>query len=235
VVSIKEKMYKYAPAILLSGGLILWLITLLIDRHYNHNQGLVWMTFVIIQVLISTICGILIKKLYRRAHTDVLTGLRNREYFYTKLSEQQNKAPVSLILLDLDNFKKVNDTYGHIAGDQVLKQFAEILRGNTRRNDIIARWGGEEFALILPQTDTEEAFKIADRIRMIVENHIFSYDNITCKITVSIGIASTKEGVDVGTDQFIRIADEALYRAKEKRNYIMTVFLEPASNYDFKC
>jgi diguanylate cyclase (GGDEF)-like protein len=216
-------MYKYAPVILLSGGLILLLITFLIDRHYNNNQGLVWMPFVIIQIVISIICGILIKKLYRQVHTDVLTGLCNRKYFYKKLSELQNKAPVSLILIDLDNFKNINDTYGHITGDQVLQQFAEILQSNTRRNDVIARWGGEEFAVILPQTDTNEAFKIADRIRMIVDNYIFSYDNITCKITVSIGIAATKEGAFAGTEQFIRIADEALYRAKDKKNYIITV------------
>ncbi|MDI3534519.1 MAG: diguanylate cyclase [Thermosediminibacterales bacterium] len=219
----KEKMYKYAPAILLSCGLILWLITFLIDRHYNHNQGLVWMPFVIIQMVISTICGVLIKKLYQQVHTDALTGLRNKKYFYIKLSELKTKAPVSLILIDIDNFKSINDTYGHIAGDQVLQQFAEILQSNTRKNDIIARWGGEEFAVIFPQTDTKEAFKIADRIRAIVENHLFSYERIACKITVSIGIASIKEGADVGTEQFIKIADEALYKAKEKKNFIVTV------------
>lgn len=218
----KEKMYKYAPAILLSGGLILWLITLLLNRHYNHNQGLVWMPFVI-QMVISTICGILIKKLYQQAHTDTLTGLRNRKYFYTKLSEIKTKAPVSLILIDIDNFKSINDTYGHMAGDQVLQQFAEILQSNTRKNDVIARWGGEEFAIILLQTNIKEAYKIADRIRTIIENHLFSYERITCKITVSIGIASAKEGADVGTEQFIKIADEALYKAKKKKNFIVTV------------
>ncbi|QNB46507.1 diguanylate cyclase [Thermanaerosceptrum fracticalcis] len=220
----KEKMYKYAPVILLSGGLILWLIAFLIDRHYNHNQGLaVWMPFVIIQVVISTICGIFIKKLHQQVHTDSLTGLRNRKYFYTKLSELKSKAPVSLILIDIDDFKSINDTYGHIAGDQVLQQFADILQSNTRKNDIIARWGGEEFMVILPQTDVKEAFKIANRIRTIVENHLFSYENITCKITVSIGITSIKEGADIGTEQFIKTADAALYRAKEKKNFIVTV------------
>jgi len=220
---IKEKIYKNAPAIFLSGGVILWFITFLIDRYYNQNQILVWMPFVIIQILTSTICGILLKKMYGQVHTDVLTGLCNRKFFYKKLSELQSKAPVSLILIDLDNFKNINDTYGHIAGDHVLQQFAEILRSDTRKNDTIARWGGEEFAVILPQTDTKEAFIIADRIRMNVENHIFSYDGITCKITVSIGIAVTKEGVNADAEQFIRIADEALYRAKEKKNYVIAV------------
>jgi len=220
---INEKIYKNAPAIFLSGGVILWLITFLIDRYYNQNQTMVWVPFVLIQILTSVIYGILLKKMYGQVHTDVLTGLCNRKYFYNKLSELQNKVLVSLILIDLDNFKDINDTHGHIAGDQVLQQFAEILRSGTRKNDTIARWGGEEFAVILPQTDTKEAFKIADRIRMIVENHIFLYDGITCKITASMGIAATKEGVNADAEQFIRIADEALYRAKEKKNYVIAV------------
>ncbi|MDK2821523.1 MAG: diguanylate cyclase [Clostridia bacterium] len=78
------------------------------------------MPFTIIQIVISTICGILIKKLHQQVHTDTLTGLRNRKYFYTKLSELKTKSPVSLMLIDVDNFKGINDTYGHIAGDQVL-------------------------------------------------------------------------------------------------------------------
>ncbi|MDK2821524.1 MAG: diguanylate cyclase [Clostridia bacterium] len=75
--------------------------------------------------------------------------------------------------------------------------------------------------VILPQTDAKEAFKIADRIRMIVQNHLFSYENITCKITVSIGIASTKKEANICTEQFIKIADEALYKAKEKKNFVV--------------
>ncbi|MBZ4686372.1 MAG: diguanylate cyclase [Clostridia bacterium] len=219
----KEKMYKYAPVVLLSGGLILWLITSLIDRYYNHNHGLVWMPFLIIQMIIITICGILLKKLHLQVHTDTLTGLHNRKYFYAKLYELKTKGPISLLLIDLDNFKSINDTYGHMAGDQVLQQFAEFLQSNTRKNDIIARWGGDEFAVIFPKTDSKEAFKVADRIRAIVENHLFSYGNITFKTTVSIGIASIKEGAVIGTEQFIKIADEALYRAKEKKNFIVTV------------
>lgn len=199
----------------------MWLITFSIDRHYNRNQDLVWIPFVIIQVVISTICGILIKKLHQQVYTDVLTGLRNRRYFCAKLPELTSKAPVSLILMDIDNFKSINDTYGHIAGDQVLQQFAGILQSNTRKTDIIARIGGEEFAIILPQTDVKKAFKIANRIRTAVENHLFSYENITCKITVSVGIASIKKGTSV--DQFLKITDEALYKAKEKKNFIVMV------------
>jgi len=219
----KGNMYKYFPAILFSGGLILWFAIFLIDRHYNCNYDVVWIPFVITQIIIGIINGFLIKKLSQQVQTDMLTGLCSRRYFYTKLSELKfKKVPVSLILIDIDNFKSINDTYGHIAGDQVLRQFADILQNNTRRNDIIARWGGEEFALILPQTDVKEAFKIGDRTRRIVEKHIFSYEKITCKITVSIGIASTKDGADIDMEQFLKIADEALYQAKEKKNFIVT-------------
>lgn len=99
----REKMYRYAPdapAILLSGGLILWLITFLIDRHYNHNQGLIWMPFLIIQIAITIICGILLKKFHQQVHTDALTGLHSRKYFNLKLSELKTKGPISLLLID---------------------------------------------------------------------------------------------------------------------------------------
>jgi len=220
VILMKEKLYKHAPLVLLLAGLLLWFAALSIDRFY-HKQVLVWMPFVIIQLIVSTACGILIRTLYQQVHMDALTGLRNRKYFFAKLSEIKTKTPVSLILIDIDNFKGINDTYGHMVGDHVLHQFGEILQNSTRKNDIIARWGGEEFAVILFHTDTEEAFNIADRIRTVVEDHVFSCETITCKITISIGIASIEEGKDVGTEQFIRVADEALYRAKEKKNYIV--------------
>lgn len=218
---VKRSMYKHAPVILVSGGLILWLITFLIDRYYNYNHGLVWMPFVIIQMIVSAICGIMIKKFYQQAQTDILTGLCNRRYFHEELSGLKTKAPVSLILIDVDNFKSINDTYGHITGDQILRQFADILKKDTRGNDIITRWGGEEFAVILPQTDVKEAFKIADRIRGKVEEHVFSHEEIICNITVSVGIASTKNEADiVDTEQLFKIADEALYKAKEKKNFV---------------
>jgi diguanylate cyclase (GGDEF)-like protein len=218
----ESKIYKYAPAILPVGVLILWLVTFLTDKYaYGYSRGLGCMSFVIIQMIISIICGILIRRLHQQVCTDTLTGLYNRKFFHTRLSELRTKAPVSLILIDIDNFKSINDTYGHIVGDQVLQQFAEILQSNTRTNDIIARWGGEEFAVILPRTYAEEASNIANRIRMIVENHFFSYGNITCKITVSMGIASVRQGTDVGPEQFIKTADEALYKAKEKKNFVV--------------
>ncbi len=217
---VKKSMYKHAPVILISGGLIIWFITFLIDRYYSYNHGLVWIPFVIIQMIVSATCGIIIKKLSRQAQTDMLTGLCNRRYFHEKWSGLKTKAPISLILIDIDNFKSINDTFGHITGDHILRQFADILQNNTRENDLITRWGGEEFAIILPQTDVEEAFKIADRIRKKVEEHIFSHEKIICSVTISVGLASTKKGIDVDIEQFFKIADKALYKAKKKKNFV---------------
>ncbi|MGI6587384.1 MAG: GGDEF domain-containing protein [Peptococcia bacterium] len=220
----KDKIYNYAPVVLLITGLILLLGMFCIDKYiFNHSFSWVRILLIIILILLCTFCGVIIRNLYLQVHTDTLTGLHNRKYFYTKLAEIKIKKFFSLILIDLDDFKNVNDTYGHLAGDQVLQQFAEILNKNTRKNDIIARWGGEEFALILPETGLQEAFKIADRIRTVVEGYVFSCKKNTCKITISIGIAATKEGTDLGIEQFVKIADEALYRAKEKKNSIVMV------------
>lgn len=219
--SIKEKLFKNAPVILVTGEIIVCFLTFSLDEYFNYNQILVWAPFATIQILIGLACGLLLKKMYGQIHTDVLTGLCNRKYFYKKLSELLSSFPISLIMIDLDNFKMINDTHGHIAGDHVLQQFAEILQQYTRKNDIICRWGGEEFAVIFPKTELNEAFKIADRIRSIVENHVFVYNDVSCKITVSIGIAATKEGIRTDVKEFIKIADDALYKAKEKKNSIV--------------
>lgn len=215
VIWLKKKMYDYAPALLVSGGLILWL-----SAWYNFNHGLAWMPFVIIQIIVNALCGMMIKKLHQQAYTDMLTGLCSRRCFYKKLLGMITKSPIALVLIDIDNFKSINDIYGHRIGDQVLQETAGILQNNTRRNDIVARWGGEEFAIILPQTEDKEAFKIADRIRKVVEEHNFSCDENTCRLTVSIGIASTKGGASIDVERLFKIADKALYKAKEKKNYV---------------
>lgn len=200
----------------------MWLVTFGVDRHYNQSQVLVWIPFVIIKMVSCYICGVTIMKLYQQAHTDALTGLGNRKFFNAKLTELKRKGPVSLLLIDLDNFKKVNDTYGHMTGDHVLRELAAIFQSGTRKNDVIARWGGEEFAVILPQTNAGEAVKIAERIRTMVENRLFTHDKNTCRVTVSVGIASTDEGVCFRAEQFLRAADEALCKAKKKKNYVIT-------------
>lgn len=221
VILMREKVYKFAPAILLFGSAIFWLFALSLNKYYDHDYFL-WFPFIIIQILISTFTGVIISNLHQQVYFDALTGLYNRKYFYMKFSELRTISSMSLLLIDIDNFKRINDTYGHIMGDYVLQQFSEILKQNTRKNDIIARWGGEEFAIILPFTDIEEAYKISSRIREKVENHLFVYNYVTCKITVSIGITTTKKEAPISSEQIVRDADEALYKAKEKKNFVFS-------------
>jgi len=129
---------------------------------------------------------------------------------------KKSKSPVSLIMIDIDNFKSINDTYGHIAGDKVLKQISAIFKQSIRISDVLVRWGGEEFAVILPDADNQKAIVIAERIRNAVEKGHFDYE-----ITVSIGVTSTDEEVDV--DKFTKLADQALYKAKEKKNSVASI------------
>lgn len=219
VILMRDKAYKLAPAILLFGSIAFWLFAILLNKFFYYDYFL-WFPFIIIQILLNALAGVIIHNLHQQVYLDTLTGLRNRKYFYMKFSELKNISPISLILIDIDNFKKINDSFGHIAGDSVLRQFSEILIQNTRKNDIIARWGGEEFAIILPQTDINEAYKISSRIREKVENHLFLFSEGSCKITVSIGITTTNKETHISTDQIVKDADEALYKAKEKKNFV---------------
>jgi len=123
------------------------------------------------------------------------------------------------MMIDIDNFKRINDTYGHQAGDQVLTQFADILKSNARKEDMIVRLGGEEFAVVLPQTCKENAVKMAERIKRAVEEKNFTFDYVSEKITVSIGIVTTD--FPMNTDILLKYADKALYKAKEIKNMVV--------------
>ncbi len=153
------------------------------------------------------------------AFTDGLTGLYNHRRFQERLQEELKRAdrygePVSLILLDIDHFKKVNDTYGHPAGDAVLKRIAEIIRKTVREIDFPARYGGEEFALIILKSTAREAKKIAERLRKKVEQTTVKTDTADINVTLSLGIASYPEDARTRED-LIERADQALYRAKQ--------------------
>ena len=157
---------------------------------------------------------------YKLATTDGLTELYNHRYFQDTLRKQietskRYNQPFSLIIIDIDYFKKFNDTYGHQAGDAVLKGVAHILKRNTRATDFVCRYGGEEMSIILPYTDQKEAQTNAERICNAVANHIFKLpNNIDCNVTISLGVATYPE--DGETPQtIIEKADKALYWAKE--------------------
>lgn len=158
-------------------------------------------------------------ELQKIAITDSLTGLYNRRGLLALGRHEIERfhrygSPVSVIMLDIDNFKVVNDTYGHAAGDQVLCRLAERCRRLIRVVDILGRYGGEEFAAILPGTDLFQAAEIAERLRAAVADEPFSTDPGPVSITVSIGVSRTGPG-SVGLDEVIERADAALYRAKQ--------------------
>ncbi len=151
-----------------------------------------------------------------RAHTDPLTGLWNYGYFQYKLDEELMKAknqtyPLAVIMLDIDDFKKFNDTYGHQSGDSALMALSKVLQDNSRKIDIIARYGGEEFALILPHTSKEEAWHIAERMRTAAESAKIEANNLT----ISLGI-SCFDNDAAQKEELVKKADLALYRAKRE-------------------
>ena len=152
--------------------------------------------------------------------TDFLTGLFNRRYFDIRLEEEHqriNRAGgwFSLAMVDIDNFKLFNDTEGHLAGDRILKEIASIMTRTIRANDVLARFGGEEFVIIMPQTSEMTAFKVAERIRGDIKNLILpKWKNFPCKrVTVCIGISSYCDSKEP-TDSVIERADRALCKAK---------------------
>jgi diguanylate cyclase (GGDEF)-like protein len=153
------------------------------------------------------------------AITDALTGLSNHRQFYNQLTREVRRAqryerPLALLMLDLDHFKDFNDRHGHLAGDQALREVAEVLRQNARSVDLLARYGGEEFAVILPETDLARAALHAERVRAAVEAFPFlGGASGPGSLTVSIGAAALRRSVRKGHD-LVHDADQALYRAK---------------------
>lgn len=152
------------------------------------------------------------------ARKDPLTGLFTHRAFEEKLDEEilvsaRTKKPLSLIIFDIDHFKHVNDTYGHQAGDDVLKKIASAALSNVREFDFVARYGGEEFAVIMPQTSKNEAVKISASIREAVKSLYFESDGKSFKITISMGVAEFPSEA-TSKNQIIRVSDERLYRAK---------------------
>jgi len=156
----------------------------------------------------------------RLSVTDGLTGLTNRPQLEVSLQSEilrsrRYRSPLSLVMMDVDYFKGVNDTFGHQEGDDVLMDIASIIKSLCRSQDVAARYGGEEFVLILPETNGSGAWKIAERVREEVENHRFSHEGKVHSVTVSCGIAEFDNEGKQGYTDLIRVADTALYQAKE--------------------
>jgi len=156
------------------------------------------------------------RKIRELSRTDSLTGLANRRYFQERYEHafslaRRHNAPLSVVMLDLDHFKYVNDTYGHDAGDTVLKHFGQLVRQNCRHEDFAARFGGEEFIMYLSHTTAEEALELAERVRQIVAQADMLENRH--QVTVSIGVAHISEADS--PEALIKRADQALYAAKK--------------------
>ncbi len=182
------------------------LLVVMSERVRSHNQ------------VIADSYGEL-RKFERHATTDALTGLGNRhsmeESFPREITRcAQDKLPVSLIMIDVDHFKKFNDTFGHIAGDRVLTAVSRILSKQFRTRDVLIRYGGDEFAILLPQVDADTAFAIADRVRVCVSGDTGDGSDSLIKVPIKISMGVAELAKNGTLDDLIRTADAALYRAK---------------------
>ena len=166
------------------------------------------------------------EEIYRLTTIDGLTQVYNKRYFIETLEREIGRAQryrreLSLIMFDIDHFKQINDSYGHLAGDHVLKQLASTIKARIRREDILSRYGGEEFAIILPEIDRDNALKFADKIRALVEKSVFRFENTDIPVTISVGVATIAPELEESLE-FVKIADQFLYEAKSQgRNCVV--------------
>jgi diguanylate cyclase (GGDEF)-like protein/PAS domain S-box-containing protein len=168
----------------------------------------------------------LFEEVQRLSITDGLTKVYNRRHFEERLKAEFQRArryarPLALLILDLDYFKEVNDRYGHPVGDAVLAQFAALVQTHVRETDIVTRYGGEEFAVILPETDQADALRVTEKLRRAVADHAFVYEGYTIQNTCSAGVAALPDLALASPEELIERADQALYRAKQRgRNQV---------------
>jgi len=172
-------------------------------------------------------------KMARMARRDYLTGCMNRLGFMERAASELSRArrsgrPLSLLVMDLDHFKRINDTRGHLGGDAVLADLFPALTDALRAHDLIGRVGGEEFFVLLPETDCPEAEAVAERLRNALEAHAFYFNGTKIRLTASLGCASLRAGDDF--DRLIHRADRRLYVAKRAgRNRVVSVDSDPAA------
>jgi len=175
-------------------------------------------------------------RLKEQSLVDGLTGLPNRRRFDEHLMAEWNRAkrhntPLSLLMIDIDNFKKYNDTYGHLGGDDCLRSVALSLLAQARRgSDLMARWGGEEFAGLLPETGMDQALTIAENMRREVQSLRIPHESSAASpyVSISTGVAIVVPSDDGSIDGLIKSADEALYRAKQNGRNRVEAALQPA-------
>jgi two-component system cell cycle response regulator len=168
------------------------------------------------------------KTIQEIAITDPLTGIYNRRHFFERLRNEferarRYKTDMTIIMADLDHFKRINDNYGHETGDKVLVSTAEILKKHLRKIDLVARYGGEEFILLLPEISKDKAYNVAERIRKDLESQAHDLGGVKFYVTVSMGVADTKSHGVTTVEDLIRRADEYLYHAKNSGRNVVVV------------
>jgi len=162
--------------------------------------------------------GLYFEEIYRMTIIDGLTEVHNKRYFNEFLEREMARCrryhrPLSLMMFDLDHFKKINDSHGHLAGDSVLKRVASLANEKVRKEELLARYGGEEFAIVMPETDIQHSAIFAEKLRCLIQQEKFVYQTITIPVTMSVGIGQMKPE-HMTTADFIRFVDAALYAAK---------------------
>jgi diguanylate cyclase (GGDEF)-like protein len=179
--------------------------------------------------------ALLLKRAEALSVTDDLTHLYNSRYLNLVLRRETKRAsrsgrPLSLLFLDLDGFKAVNDTYGHLFGSRALVEAAAVIRGSARETDVVSRFGGDEFALVLPDTGGEGAYAVGERIRERVAAHTFlAGDSLNLHLTVSVGVATLPD-VAASAEELVQAADRAMYHVKESGKNGIHAAATPADN-----
>lgn len=226
-----KKVFVIRPMPFLLGcmGLFFGLMICVANEVFRRNKIIyVWLLAIIVHAIIWYYLGKIIDRYKQLSYKDSLTGLYNRRYFYEILEMEfkrarRNNISISLLFIDVDNFKKINDTYGHKYGDHVLVKLANTLKKEIRDVDIISRWGGEEFIVLLNDTDIDGSRVVAERLRVAVEKQKFQTD-----ITISIGVTSSDGSISI--EKIVSLADDALYKAKEQKNMVIVFNPSVAAN-----
>jgi diguanylate cyclase (GGDEF)-like protein len=166
------------------------------------------------------------EEIYRLTIIDALTDIHNKRYLVEFLDRELARSaryarPLSLVMLDIDRFKQINETMGHLGGDFILRELSARIKGNIRKEELFARYGGEEFAVVLPETPSEGAMILSERLRVAVDSQPFSYEDKVYNVTVSLGVATTSGDETMTLSKLLQMSDEMLFKAKrEGRNRV---------------
>ncbi len=179
--------------------------------------------------------ALILKRAEALSVTDDLTHLYNSRYLNNVLRRETKRAsrsgrPLSLLFIDLDGFKSINDTHGHLCGSRALVEAAAVIRGSARETDVVSRFGGDEFALVLPDTGSEGAFAVGERIRERIAAHVFlAHDQLNIHLTASVGVATLPD-VAASADELVQAADKAMYAVKDSGKNGIQAAAAPADN-----